>query len=99
MLHIYPSAKDYNSLLNTIKFATKDKKLAEIKNISKLPKKDVELLFPEIVSQQDVELIVEVLPIIQDILPPQKVLPSVLSILSSIQLQQETIIQQREQLY
>jgi hypothetical protein len=87
--------QDYNSLFNIIKFATKDKKLAEIKNIAKLPKKDVELLFNEIVSQQDVELIIEVIPIIQPILSPQKVLPSIVPILSTQQTIQETLLQQR----
>jgi len=87
--------QDYNSLFNIIKFATKDKKLAEIKNIAKLPKKDVESLFNEIVSQQDVELIIEVIPIIQPILSPQKVLPSIVPILSTQQTIQETLLQQR----
>ena len=88
-------SQDYNSLLNIIKFATKDKKLAEIRNIAKLPKKDVELLFDEIVSQQDIELITEVIPIVQHILTPQKVLPSVVPILSKVQLQYEPVLQQK----
>lgn len=79
------------NLVDIIKFGTKEKKLAEIKNIKHLSKKDLEFVFNTIVEEKDPDLSAELIQNLPDILPVEEVLPRILELLSYPQLQQHSL--------
>ncbi|MCS7228299.1 MAG: hypothetical protein NZ839_04980, partial [Endomicrobia bacterium] len=85
IIQIFPQT--YN-LLETIKFATKEKKLAEIKNIKTLPKKEFETVFKIIIEEQDPDLCTELIQNLDNILPVETVLPQIVKLFSAQQIQQ-----------
>ncbi|MCX7940678.1 MAG: HEAT repeat domain-containing protein [Endomicrobia bacterium] len=84
--------QNFQGLIDTLKFGTKDKKLAEIKKINKLSKKEVEAALDLIISEGEPELCAQFLNQAQAILPPQTVLPKILSLLSQQPSQQNQIL-------
>lgn len=82
LLSCFSFCTSYQDLLNTIKFGTKEKKLAEVKKITQFSKKEVEQIFELIISEPENEVLAELISQIRLVLPPDYVLPKILPLLT-----------------
>ncbi|MCX7956514.1 MAG: hypothetical protein N2643_01275 [Endomicrobia bacterium] len=72
---------NYINIYNKLLYGTKQTKINELKNINKLPKKDIEKIFSMLMSEQDPDICTELIEQTKNILPVNFVFTKIMSLL------------------